>query len=312
MLTIRQLRYFEALARFGHFGHAAEHCSVTQPALSMQIAELEQKLGVTLVERLAKGVALTEAGQEIAKRASRILLELRDIEDCAAGWQAPLSKRIRFGVIPTVAPYLLPALLMTARQRHPRLAIQIREAQTRVLVNELLTGSLDLLMLALPLEGGDIETLEIAVDRFLLAVPSHRRFGSRVRAKPELFRNERLLLLEEGHCLRDQALAICDLQPSETTDTLGVSSLSTIVQMVTNNLGLTLLPEISIPHETAHGNIKLIRFAAPEPSRLLGLAWRKSSPRRADYLEFAHLVREAISRSASSREVRTVEPAERP
>lgn len=295
MISTKQLRYFDAVARLGHFGRAAEHCAVTQPALSMQIGALEKQLGLELIERRSKGIALTETGREIARRASKILLELRDISDYAANCKAPLSVPIRLGVIPTVAPYMLPRLLLSLRKHHPDLALHIREAQTHSLMAELVAGSLDLLVLALPVERKDIETVELRSDRFLLAVPRGRTFGSRVRISPDMIQNDRLLLLEEGHCLRDQALAVCNLRPFNSTDTLGASGLSTLVQMVTSGLGLTLLPEISIAHETAHGDVKLLRFADPEPKRLLGIAWRKTSPRKRDFVELGRLIKEAIS-----------------
>lgn len=298
MLSTRQLRYFEAVARLGHFGRAAEQCGVSQPALSMQISELEQQLGVPLIERRSKGVVLTAAGREIAERAARILTAVHDVSDYAASCRAPLSAPIRLGVIPTIGPYLLPQLLAALRARHPDLELAIRETQTRTLTTELLAGGLDLLLLALPVEHPDIETLELAPDRFLLAAPPDRTFGSRVRISADRIVKDRLLLLEEGHCLRDQALAVCHLQAVGSMNTLGVSSLATVVQMVANGLGLTLLPEISIPHETARGNVKILRFANPEPKRIIGLAWRRASPRSSDYEALGALIREIIPKPA--------------
>jgi LysR family hydrogen peroxide-inducible transcriptional activator len=295
MISTKQLRYFDAVARLGHFGRAAAQCGVTQPALSMQIAELEQRLGVDLIERRPKGLTLTPSGHEVARRAAKIMLDLRELSEFAASSAAHMSAPIRFGVIPTIAPYMLPRLLLLLRQRHPNLDLQIRESQTRTLLAELLEGSLDLLVLALPVEHPDIETSELRADRFLLAVPRDRTFGKRVRISPELFVNDRLLLLEEGHCLREQALSVCHLQPSGGRDTYGVTSLSTVVQMVASGLGLTLLPEISIAHETAKTDVKLIRFADPEPKRLLGLAWRKTSPRTRDFAELGRLVKDALA-----------------
>lgn len=299
MLSTKQLRYFEAVARLGHFGRAAEQCGVSQPALSMQISELEQQLGVTLIERRAKGVILTAAGLEIADRAARILTALHDISDYAASCRAPLSAPIRLGVIPTIGPYLLPQLLVALRARHPDLELAIRETQTRTLTTELLAGSLDLLLLALPVEHPEIETLDIAADRFLLAAPHDRIFGPRVRISPERIVNDRLLLLEEGHCLRDQALAVCHLQALGRTNTLGVSSLATVVQMVASGLGLTLLPEISIPHETARGDVKILRFANPEPRRIIGLAWRRSSPRRDEFTGIGDIIKSVMKATAA-------------
>lgn len=294
MLSTKQLRYFDAVARVQHFGRAAEQCGVSQPALSMQIAELEHQLGVKLVERRAKGLRLTEAGREIAARAAQVLLDLHEMTQYAAACRGLLTAPIRMGVIPTIAPYLLPQLLLSLRAQHPDLVLHVRETQTRTLVAELLQGSLDLLVLALPIEHPEIETSALASDRFVLAAPPDRTFGPRVRISPSRIVNDKLLLLEEGHCLRDQALAVCDLQPSGAGNTLGVSSLSTVVQMVANGLGLTLLPEISIAHEAAHGTVKLVRFAKPEPVRILGLAWRASSPRKRDFAHLGQLIKAAL------------------
>ena len=294
MASIKQLRYFDAVARFGHFRKAAEHCAVTQPALSMQIQELERELGVRLVERRPKGATLTEAGREIARRASRILTEVRDLRDCARRSSAPLSGPLSLGIIPTVAPYVLPPLLPSMRQLYPDLDLLVRETHTAQLRDELLDGSLDLLMLALPLEHADIETLPLFEDRFLLAMPRNRRIKGGMRATPAFLEEDRLLLLEEGHCLRDQALAYCQLRQVDSIDTFGVSGLSTIVQMVANGMGLTLLPEISVDLETRTGQVRLIRFEEPEPSRLRGLAWRSTSPRKRDFAEFGRLVMRAF------------------
>lgn len=292
MISTRQLRYFDALARLGHFGRAADQCSVTQPALSMQISQLEAQLGVVLVERRSTGIALTGAGREIARRAAGILQELRDLSEYAAQSGAPLSTPIRFGVIPTVAPYLLPRLLPRVRQDHPGLALQIRETQTSVLLSELLAGTLDLLVLALPVDHPEISTLEVRTDRFFLAVPAGATSYGHARVSPDHLRDEPLLLLEEGHCLRDQALAVCQLQPVSGGFMLGASSLSTLVQMVASGLGVTLLPEIGAETEAGHGGIRLVRFTDPEPTRRLGLAWRTSSPRSAEFRMLGALMKE--------------------
>jgi LysR family transcriptional regulator, hydrogen peroxide-inducible genes activator len=287
---LKQLRFFDGVTRLGHFGRAAEACSVTQPALSMQIKELERELGVELIERRPQGLTLSNAGREIARRAARILTETRDLADYARQSGAVLSGALHLGIIPTAAPYLLPPLLPLLREKYPDLDLHIRETQTEQLLQQLRDGSLDLLLLALPLDYSDIETTTLFEDRFLLAMPRNRRINSRIRATTDLMKEDRLLLLEEGHCLRDQALAFCELRRVENIDTFGASSLSTLVQMVSNGMGLTLLPEISIDHETRHGGIRLMRFAEPEPMRTLGLAWRSTSPRKRDFVEFGKLI----------------------
>ena len=297
MISIKQLRYLEAISRFGHFGKAAAHCAVTQPALSMQIQELEKDLGIQLVERRPKGATLTEAGREIARRGGRILREVRDLTDFARASGKPLAAPIRLGVIPTVAPYVLPPLLPMLRQQYPQLNLHVRETHTHQLVAELIDGTLDLLLLALPVEHPEVETIKLFEDRFLLALPPDREVHGRIRATPDLVKNDRVLLLEEGHCLRDQALAFCRLRQVDSIDTFGASSLSTIVQMVANGMGLTFLPEISIGLESMHGKIRIMRFTEPEPSRVLGLAWRATSPRKRDFVELGKLIVECAAQS---------------
>jgi LysR family hydrogen peroxide-inducible transcriptional activator len=292
MISLKQLRYFDAVARFGHFGRAADHCAVTQPALSMQIQDLERELGLKLVERRRGGIRLTGQGREIARRAAQILAGVRDLKDHAQHLAEGLSGTLQLGVIPSVAPYLLPRFLPKLRETYPSLDVRIRETQTAQLTRELLEGELDLLIVALPVEQPDIETIRLFEDRFLLALPASRRIDSRVRATPDILKGDRLLLLEEGHCLRDQALTFCDLRQVETIDTFGASSLTTLVQMVANGLGLTLLPEICLDVEAERAALNIMRFAEPEPSRTLGLAWRATSPRKADFVAFGQIIAE--------------------
>ena len=303
MISLKQLRYFDAVVRTGHFGKAAEQCAVTQPALSMQIQEMEKDLGVPVLERGRNGVIPTEAGREIAGRAARILSEVRDIVDFARRQGETLAGPLHFGVIPSVAPYLLPALLPLIRSKFPDLDLSLRETQTQHLVDELIDGGLDLLLLALPIEHAEVETMKLFNDRFLLAMPKSRRIASRIRATPDLLKQDRLLLLEEGHCLRDQALAFCSLRRVDNIDTFGASNLSTLVQMVANGLGLTLLPQLAVDLEGRRGDIKLMRFADPEPRRVIGLAWRKSSPRKRHFAELGKLIAQAAAAQMKESEV---------
>ena len=289
-VTLKQLRYFHALAREQHFGRAADACSVTQPALSMQIQELEASLGLDLVERTRAGVKLTAKGEQIAERAQRILNDVRDLVDFARQSAGVLSGRLRLGLIPSIAPYLLPPLLPLLKAQHPDLELHLRETQTETLVHELAEGKLDVLLLALPVKHHDIETLTLFEDRFLLALPKTQNLSGRLKATPDLVKGERLLLLEEGHCLRDQALTYCSLKHVDTINTFGASSLSTIVEMVAGGLGITLLPELCVSVEGRGRDIKLMRFVDPEPARTIGLAWRHSSPRASDYRALGQLV----------------------
>ena len=301
MVSLKQLRYFSTVARTGHFGAAAEQCAVTQPALSMQIQELEKELGLLLLERGRKGVGLTTGGREIADRAARVLAEVRDLVDSARHLSGQFSGPLRLGAIPTIAPYLLPQLLPMIRARHPNLDLHLRETQTHRLLQELADGDLDLVLLALPADHPGVETLSLFEDRFLLAVPASRPIAKNVRATPDLVRENRLLLLEEGHCLRDQALAFCELRQVESIDTFGASSLSTIVQMVSNGLGFTLLPELSFELEAKRADIALMRFINPEPQRIIGLAWRETSPRKRDFAALGDLIVEAAGHKRRSR-----------
>ena len=298
MITLKQLRYFDAVARFGHFGHAAEHCRVTQPALSMQIQELEKALGVDLIERRHRQLILTDAGREIEQRAGAILSQVRDLSDYTRTLATALTGTLRLGVIPSLAPYTLPPLLPLIQVNYPDLDLRIRETQTDTLVAELLEGTVDLLLLALPIEHRDIETAALFDDRFRLAVPRGREIAEPVVTTPDLLATDRLLLLEEGHCLRDQALSFCQLRQVDHIDTFGASSLSTIVQMVANGLGMTLLPETCIDLEVRDDKVKLLRFADPEPYRTVGLAWRRSSPLKEEFADFGRLVLEAVPQLA--------------
>jgi LysR family hydrogen peroxide-inducible transcriptional activator len=294
MLTLRQLRYLNALARYRHFGRAAEACAVSQPALSMQIKDLEQDLGVALVERRTNDVVMTETGIEIARRAERILSEVSDLEAYARHRGAILSGTLKFGVIPSVAPYVLPLLLPVLQNRHPDLELELRETQTRFLVDELIRGALDVVMIALPAPQSDIETLPLFDDPFLLAAPAGDDLPSRTRIAADDIDPTRLILLEEGHCLRDQALAFCSDAKGGTLREFGATSLTTVMQMVANGYGVTLIPEIAVPVEARDERVKLLRFERPEPFRTVGLAWRKTSSRARDFRALGAIVREVV------------------
>jgi LysR family hydrogen peroxide-inducible transcriptional activator len=294
MITLRQLRYFEALARHKHFGRAAEDCGISQPALSMQIRELEQSLGAPLVERRPNEVVLTELGSETARRAEQLLTGASDLVDFAKHRQKLLSGVLRLGVIPTIAPYLLPRVLPALQKQYPELKLELRETQTNILLDELARGSLHLLILALPAGDGEIETLRLFDDPFLLAVPANDPLPVKSRVSARDISPRQLILLEEGHCLRDQALAFCSMQNSETPAGLGATSLSTVMQMVANGYGATLLPRIAVDAGLADKRVKLLRFTDPEPRRSIGLAWRRTSPRKADFLALGQVITQTL------------------
>lgn len=291
MITLKQMRYLAALAEHRHFGRAAEACAVTQPALSMQIRELEKDLAADLVERRPGEVILTPVGSEVARRAEHVLAAARDLTDFARHSGRVLTGSLRLGVIPTLAPYVLPQILPALQQRFPDARVELRETQTRNLTDELARGALDAVLLALPLEGGEFETLRLFDDPFLLAVPAAEARDKRTMIDARDIDPRRLILLEEGHCLRDQALAFCGAR-IETSSGLGATSLATVMQMVANGYGVTLLPRIALPVEARDARVKMLRFRAPEPARQIGLAWRRTSPRKADFAALGKIVRE--------------------
>jgi LysR family transcriptional regulator, hydrogen peroxide-inducible genes activator len=301
MITLKQLRYLSALAAHRHFGRAAEACSVTQPALSMQIRDLERQLGVQLVERRPGDVVLTDIGVEVAERGQQVLAEVRDLVDFARHRSGVLTGRLILGVIPTLAPYVLPRMLSTLQSRYPELQIELRETQTRVLLEELAHGQLDAVMLALPLNDPDIETMGLFEDPFVLAVPAADPRSDATRVTPRDIEHDRLILLEEGHCLRDQALAFCANARGGGTMGLGATSLATVMQMVANGYGVTLVPQIAVDVEVRDQRVKLLRFAAPQPGRAVGLAWRRTSPRKVDFIALGQLVTEALGVADSLR-----------
>jgi LysR family hydrogen peroxide-inducible transcriptional activator len=299
MITLRQLRYLAALARHGHFGRAAQACSVTQPALSMQIRDLERTLGVAVVERRPGDVMLTDVGREIARRAEDVLTASRDLVDFARHRSGLLTGRLTLGVIPSLAPYLLPRILPTLQMRFPELRLELRETQTRQLVEDIKSGALDAAMLALPLGEPDIDTLALFEDLFLLAVPSGDPRRETMRVAVEDIDQSRLILLEDGHCLRDQALAFCATaargrSASAGGTAFGASSLSTVMQMVAGGYGVTLIPQIAADVERRDQRVKFLRLENPQPGRTIGLAFRRTSPRKADFAALGEVVKESV------------------
>ena len=294
MITLRQLRYLTSLARHRHFGRAAEDCAVTQPALSMQVRELEREIGAKLVERRPGDIALTDTGVEVAARAERILTATRDLVDFARHRDV-LSGPLRLGIIPTLAPYILPRVLPKLQTNYPLLRLEVRETQTKMLLDELVSGALDAVMLALPAEAADVETLPLFDDTFLLAVPATDKFGAHGRVNIADVDQRRLILLEEGHCLRDQALAFCAAPRRDQPASLGATSLATVTQMVANGYGVTLLPQVAVDAGLHDERVRLLRFHDPEPGRKIGLVWRRTSPRRKDFEALGALVIETLA-----------------
>ena len=274
--TLRQLRYFDALTRHGHFGRAAEACAITQPAMSMQIKELEEALGGVLLERNARQVVLTKFGEELASRVREILRSVDELGDFARAARDQLVGRLRVGMIPTVAPYLLPKVIGNLARLHPELDVHIRETVTPKLLEELTEGRLDAAILALPVAEPSLTEVALFKENFLLVRPGEHEGTPEPSA--ETLREMRLLLLEEGHCFRDQALSFCKMQSSTPREVLDASSLSTLVQMVSAGLGVTLIPEMAIGVETRSASVCVSHFKDPQPSRTIGMVWRKASP----------------------------------
>lgn len=288
-ITLRQLRYFDALARHGHFGRAAQACAISQPALSMQIKEMEQALGGVLLERNARQVALTTFGEELARRVGDILRSVDELADFARASRDLLVGRLRVGMIPTIAPYLLPKIIGNLKRAHPEIDVHIREALTAKLIEELAEGRLDTAIVALPVSEPSLTEAALFAENFLLVRPGEDE-GKPVPSVEKL-RDMRLLLLEEGHCFRDQALSFCKMQSSPPRETLDASSLSTLVQMVSAGIGVTLIPEMAVAVETRSAPVSVARLKNPQPSRTVGMVWRKTSPLARQLTQISEVVR---------------------
>ncbi|MDB4053299.1 MAG: hydrogen peroxide-inducible genes activator [Octadecabacter sp.] len=290
-LTLKQFRYFEALAQHGHFGHAADASGISQPALSMQIKEMEADLGVALFERGPRHVRLTRFGEEFAPRVRDILRSVDEVSDLARLSQNTLSGRLRIGVIPTIAPYLLPSFIGQLTHDHPTLDLQIRETLTPRLIEELAQGRIDAAIVALPVSEPSFEEVEIFEENFVLIRPDI----DADRAVPDAadLAKMQLLLLEEGHCFRDQALAFCSMRSPLQREGLDGSSLSTLVQLVGAGIGVTLIPDMAVSVETRSANVSVARFKGVQPKRTIGMIWRKTSPLADQFRLIADIVARA-------------------
>jgi LysR family hydrogen peroxide-inducible transcriptional activator len=281
-MNLRDLRYLVALADERHFGRAAERCFVSQPTLSAQIRKLEEYLGVPLVERQPRRVALTSAGEKIVERARRLLLEADAIVELAKTDRDPLSGAIRLALIPTVGPYLLPHVARRLRKDLPRLKLMLYEFQTAPLLEKLRAGEIDMGILALPVPLDGLDAEPLFEEPFTLAVPSGHRLADHERVKVDDLKGETLLLLEDGHCLRDQALEVCSRIRVQEDQDYRATSLETLRQMVAAGHGVTLLPQLAAesPVGAARG-LRAKPFVRPAPSRTIGAVWRKSTTRAA-------------------------------
>ena len=291
-LTIRQLHYFDALARLNHFGQAAESCAISQPALSMQIKELEAVLGAPLFERNARKLRLTPFGEVAVERARIILKSLDELEDLARASSGKLVGRLRIGIIPTIAPYLLPSIIKTLQVDYPGLDVHVRETITPNLISELDNGKLDAAIVALPVSESGLTEAPLFQENFVLVRP--RSDAAKPVPDPDTLRQMRLLLLEEGHCFRDQALAYCNVSQGSAREVLDANSLATLVQMVGAGMGVTLIPEMAVAIETRSADVSISAFADPKPNRTIGMIWRRTTPLARQMEDIAHTIRQSI------------------
>lgn len=296
-MNLRDLHYLVALADHRHFGRAAAASFVSQPTLSTQIRKLEDELGVTLIERSPRKVMLTPAGSELADRARRILAEVEQLKEAARRARDPEAGRVRLGIFPTLAPYLLPHVMPRLRARFPRLELLLAEDKTEIVLKQLREGRLDAGVLALPLHEDSLHVEFLFEEPFMLATPaSHRLARHHHDLTLRDLAGEHLLLLEDGHCLRDQALDVCAHAGAGEHDGFRATSLETLRQMVAAGVGITLLPTLAVKPPVAEPDgLSVLRFATPPPSRRIGMAWRKSSAMAEVLGKIAHTLRELPS-----------------
>jgi LysR family hydrogen peroxide-inducible transcriptional activator len=290
-LKLKDLRYLVAVADTRHFGRAAERSFVSQPTLSAQLKKLEDYLGVQLIERAPKRVQLTPAGEEIVERARRILDSSEEIIELARGHRDPLAGRLRLALLPTIGPYLLPNVAGKLRKSLPRLELMLYEYQTDPMLDKLHSGEIDVGILAFPVPMDGLEAYELYKEPFAVALPANHRLAQRASIKVSDLNHETLLLLEDGHCLRDQALEICSGTELHEKQDFRATSLETLRQMVAAGVGITLLPELA--GRGAYGNARGVAirpFVKPVPTRTVGAVWRKSTARREAILAMCKLV----------------------
>ncbi|WP_102783957.1 LysR substrate-binding domain-containing protein [Thalassospira sp. GB04J01] len=294
--SIKQLKYLVALAECGHFGRAAEACFITQPSLSAAINELESLLGAQLVERNKRQVLITPLGEDVVSRARSILHEVDELTTMAQAATEPLSGPIHIGVIPTIGPYLLPDVMSQLKSGFPKLQPFLREDQTSKLVSLLAAGKLDLALIALPIEENWLEEFDLFEDRFVFACSPDNPLTKKRHIEIADIKDEKLLLLEDGHCLRDQALEVCQKAGWSKSADFQANSLSTLVQMVAAGVGSTLLPEMSLEVEARRpDSLKIIPFENPVPIRRIGMVWRRSSARKREYRQLAAHLRDSLT-----------------
>ncbi|MFQ3324546.1 MAG: LysR family hydrogen peroxide-inducible transcriptional activator [Pseudomonadales bacterium] len=277
-MNLKDLKYFLAIAELEHFGHAAQQCNVSQPTLSGQIKKLEETLGVMLFERTNRRVMLTEAGHQIVIYAKRILREVDAIHEIADSTRDPLAGKFRLGAIPTLSTYIFPTIVPQVKTAMPNLRIILIEAKTTQLIEQLQNGTIDAALLALPIHDDYLISQQLFDDEFFLAVPTGHELTKYKTIDQTKLKQHRLLLLEEGHCLRDQSLEICQLHSIDEEQDFKATGLETLRQMVKAGTGITFMPKVAI--QARETGIEYIPFTKPAPSRPIGLVWRKTTPRQ--------------------------------
>ena len=288
-LTLKQFRYFSALAKYRHFAQAASACAITQPALSMQLRELEEMLGCALIEKGARPLRLTATGLNILSRVDRILNEVENIEEFARASSDRRMHSLRLGVIPTIAPYLLPEIITKLKSRFADIALHVQEAMTEQLLEAIRERRLDSAIMALPVSEPKLSEMELFQEEFVLVRPLED--AQKPVPNPENLRKMRLLLLHEGHCFRDQALEFCKIAPPASHELMEGSSLSTLVQMVSAGLGITLIPKMAVDMEKRAASVSVAAFPEPGPFRRVGMVWRKANPLNDQLQEIAATLR---------------------
>lgn len=290
--TLRQLRYLVAVVDRCHFGQAASACNVGQSTLSAGIQELEDLLGAILLERTKRTVVPTPLGRDLAERARGLLSGAEELVDLARAAREPMAGPLHLGVIPTIGPFLLPRALPRLRETYPKLQLYLREDQTARLIERLEAGELDAVLLALPYALGDLEVMDLGEDRFSVVYPAGHDLPQAEAATPADIAGENLLLLEDGHCLRDQALAACELEGARRNAAFNGTSLHTLAQMVANDLGVTLMPQMALDAGIVRGLDVAVRpLSGKTPHRRIGLVWRRSSARKETFRQLGEALK---------------------
>lgn len=296
-MNLRDLEYLVAVDEERHFNRAAERCFVSQPTLSGQLKKLEEELGVLFAERTNRQVKMTDVGEALANQARRVLAEARALKDIAQTFHDPMAGELQLGLIPTVAPYLLPLIMPALRKHCPRLKFWLHEYQTKVLLNKLHQGELDLLILALPVDTDEFEEVDLFNEAFWLAVPSNADLASFNEIDLLALQDKEMLLLEEGHCLRGQALDVCFSAGATEHRGFQATSMETLRHMVGEGMGMTLVPELAVPGRTRKDDaIRYVPFKAPQPTRRIGMLYRKGSYRVETYKVLANVIRDQLAK----------------